>query len=985
MSYPQQTYTFFANLINCIPNEYIKIDAGLLYESYIRKYPDVYSSPGNFIRSTRRFLSQVYNNTISIDDKANTKGKRGYYFIFDCRWRKVFIPIALPVIDDINNPNLNHNIKAYLLHEIKPLPSFMFGPPQEVVTPVEEPPPTGPRNSFNSNTNPVPSNLPTNYPLLQSLGVIPDFQCDSNAFTISNLLSELVNSHRHYNRPMTFHYVGNNKPGLVVTVPKSKDYGNFNKNQRKYKWVEQIFGFLDQSTNSTLVESDAALWMIRHLYSSCHHQFVKVVLEKGFCIKQQMTSVEAAAMWTEANVSINQARIILRHLYAKFKTRLQVPLISMATLSNINDVVEPTFEEFRYRKEGEPSSKIAERVKYWYCCPTDLMKADFSCLLSSYRNDQNEVTFKPFGYYNSLFPSNQTGVLCIIGSDHGGGSSKYLLRTNYLDSAARRKNNSVEYGTRTVQFSEIQCKKDVHQIQAKVAPVINKGITKLEKSMLIGIILDKKKVQCELIPKDASNINIQSQGDGTYLNYTDNNKSYKVRVSEKLSKHTSYQTVIHNFKIVVCGDLSFYATVTGRDGHLHVRCPYCDLTTNEWTDYPDTGNIMTLAKLRELAVLKQSNPKYDSKGVVMLPQLDVEPSMYIVPILHLLIGLINKVWTSLGHFLDDFVETITREEATIKEECQKLKEELEIIKEEIEVHTTNKHVASAEIDFSHEAKEVYDTSCNLLKKLEEKKRSKNQLLKTRKKQLSEMKKKRIGDEKGIEYLLYEILEQSKIRKQAFHGGAMNGVACRRLLDDIEIIFPKVRDLAHERANLNRNRTTLIEHDKIDDILDQFLSIFQTLDVVFALLRLVDPTEEEMSNMEKIIDQLRMQWKKLELHETPKFHILTTHTLMQVRLFGGISDLAEDFVEKSHQIGNRLNHLTSRMNTQNYRDQELMKLRRRWLNTNPLVQDQIQQVKESTRRKNSNHSTPTKKFKKDIKKEAKLIKREKIVATITTNM
>ena len=129
----------------------------------------------------------------------------------------------------------------------------------------------------------------------------------------------------------------------------------------------------------------------------------------------------------------------------------------------------------------------------------------------------------------------------------------------------------------------------------------------------------------------------------------------------------------------------------------------------------------------------------------------------------------------------------------------------------------------------------------------------------------------------------------------------------------------------------------------------FLNLFEMLDVRFSLLRVLCPTEEEMSRIQKSIERLEEQWKELKLSHTPKLHILLDHTVEQVRLFGGIADLAKDFVEKSHQTGKHLDHLTAHMNCQCFRQQELVKIRRKWLMTNPLVQEKITTVKEASRR------------------------------------
>ena len=113
-------------------------------------------------------------------------------------------------------------------------------------------------------------------------------------------------------------------------------------------------------------------------------------------------------------------------------------------------------------------------------------------------------------------------------------------------------------------------------------------------------------------------------------------------------------------------------------------------------------------------------------------------------------------------------------------------------------------------------------------------------------------------------------------------------------------------------------------------------------------------------------------------DTPKFHILVNHTVAQVKWFRGIADLVEDFIERSHQTGKRLDHLTARMSSQCFRNQEMVKMHRRWMMSNPSVQNQIPTVKQESRRRNRNSVLPCKRFKKDIKKEEKTLKRDLIL-------
>ena len=59
------------------------------------------------------------------------------------------------------------------------------------------------------------------------------------------------------------------------------------------------------------------------------------------------------------------------------------------------------------------------------------------------------------------------------------------------------------------------------------------------------------------------------------------------------------------------------------------------------------------------------------------------------------------------------------------------------------------------------------------------------------------------DENGIEHLLYKVLEVHNIKKQYFHGGAMNGVCSRRLLDNVESISEETQTLTSEQLKMKK--------------------------------------------------------------------------------------------------------------------------------------------------------------------------------------
>ena len=109
-----------------------------------------------------------------------------------------------------------------------------------------------------------------------------------------------------------------------------------------------------------------------------------------------------------------------------------------------------------------------------------------------------------------------------------------------------------------------------------------------------------------------------------------------------------------------------------------------------------------------------------------------------------------------------------------------------MIEDEIDIHTVNIDMAYLELSNDNhslssitEIKENIDEMKKSLKKLQEEKKQVMSLVRRLKEMLLAEKKKRNGNETGLDNLLYKVLEKYNIKKQHFHGGAMNGVCCRR--------------------------------------------------------------------------------------------------------------------------------------------------------------------------------------------------------------
>ena len=100
------------------------------------------------------------------------------------------------------------------------------------------------------------------------------------------------------------------------------------------------------------------------------------------------------------------------------------------------------------------------------------------------------------------------------------------------------------------------------------------------------------------------------------------------------------------------------------------------------------------------------------------------------------------------------------------------------------------------------------------------------------------------------------------------------------------------------------------------------------------------------------------------------------------------DMVEDFVEKAHQEGKKLDHLVARMCSQSFRQQELAKIRRKWLEKDPDVLVQIDKVQTSSKRQQCRSCTsePKRKTNKlELKRSIKQEKRQKKTYGKTSNV
>ena len=91
--------------------------------------------------------------------------------------------------------------------------------------------------------------------------------------------------------------------------------------------------------------------------------------------------------------------------------------------------------------------------------------------------------------------------------------------------------------------------------------------------------------------------------------------------------------------------------------------------------------------------------------------------------------------------------------------------------------------------------------------------------------------------------------------------------------------------------------------EIDEFTSNIKVVVLLLDGIYSLLltKYGEVTVEIVSNLNEYLGLLWQQWVKMQLPMTPKFHCLLLHAVRQlIATNGGIGDMGEDGIERSHQ-------------------------------------------------------------------------------------
>ena len=777
-------------------------------------------------------------------------------------------------------------------------------------------------------------------PTLTEYGIRKEHVIESRV--LSALLLDIIAVNRVVPEELLDISPWNGKTARLVHVPASKDFNRIALNDSKSGWISRIIACLvpeyDEDEQNEACSDHAIRSLLAHLSRKFRTQFLHVARnDVGLPIVEPMSEVQTFAMLSQANVNVQQRRVITRHLLQHCGASLFASeKRTNATLGG--EFIEPKTARFQHGNE---------RIEWSY---KDAVKT-FKMHMKDVINGENEVSV------------NHVDVVLSI--DHGQGASRATMtiirRTMDHDGAWREDEDSFS-------IADAICRKD-------------------NRSILLGTFANE-------IERDMQTIN-----EWKYLKVfsraDDEDKVYAVLgpIATPMNvEDVEVKTIPIN--LFFAADLAMAFMSCGREDFSSHWCAWCTLSRKEWQPKDHVkGDPWTLAKLEEalqkVVTLENSGKTPTSaqrQGVASAPLFSsFDLPQYITPLLHCELGAGNNGFNSFVSEAQAACEEYSQ--AYVQLETNLLKAKAAYV----QARDEKKHTTDALRQRKTEIKESKDEDATLddediailnleLSEIQSTIKLLSDDAKNKKKEQDdakgafeeETKKKQNTKTYGqpVRAMLERLLQDKfAVRRGVFHGGDFQGEAVRGLMSKREEIFKLLKenllDLPEEQKYFDDDTITQMSdlHERLFGHMDAFFSLART-----KRFHLMDAM---IDRAEKHVEHILHLWRYLGLSVTPKIHCIEDHIIPLLRKLRGIGDLGEDAGERAHQIIARFEARSKGMRS--IKPKAIFQAKQEMMVKNPDVKKHQELVKENAKRK---YKDPDRKSKMDNDGEKKMRRNEK---------
>ena len=403
--------------------------------------------------------------------------------------------------------------------------------------------------------------------------------------------------------------------------------------------------------------------------------------------------------------------------------------------------------------------------------------------------------------------------------------------------------------------------------------------------------------------------------------------------------------------VKITGDLAFLNTALGKENMSGHWCPWCKLAPAEWSvEGHAPGEKWTIEKaillreeIEEAARNNVNLPPSTIKGCTDAPLLDAVPiEDYIIPILHILIGMGNRLIGSIFEWIKARVEKRSPQQIAITNlvygaqlNYNRASEDFNAWIERDGILLTEKQIEKKRLKdelserddngifIIHERirrREMNDQIKVLLQEIKALQLEKKQVTDTRmecSKQLTIIKadaKKSMAALGKITYPVCDEIEDKILKvkhgitKSHYHGGEYNGKGMLKLMTNSDTLMKDFCNYKIEKIPENERAS----NTEVQEITSKYSKILLVFDKIFSTARSSTGSlsDDDIALLVTFLQQAMVLWRKLQLSVTPKVHVLEDHLVEQLLKeehgvsLRGIGEFTEDFVEQAHQFGFR---------------------------------------------------------------------------------
>ena len=333
--------------------------------------------------------------------------------------------------------------------------------------------------------NSIPTTIHSSYAILNQYGIPTDLSIPSNKIVVQAILRDIEKLNNSFD--LSFPRLNNNivKPFFIPSGLASQR--SFNAWDSGKKGLTAILSFVSNGIINASTSAPVAVeYMLRKVSKVYPQSFHNQANISGYDKPVRMNVVETAAVLSEVGVGDKKIlNTLQKHLKAKFNGRqIFCPRrdLNRLTIRIPRIICNHTLFE---REDGLKKESIGVA-----CLDSiEAIRLDMERYIHSKYQSSNifRDSVANIPLFSTNTPSHNSGTYVLFGTDHGQGTSQFMMRILLGSSSYRRTQNRPDFNTRDISYATIKCRTDPYEILNLTVQETNKCIHYLTNHKLIAL------------------------------------------------------------------------------------------------------------------------------------------------------------------------------------------------------------------------------------------------------------------------------------------------------------------------------------------------------------------------------------------------------------------------------------------------------------------------------------------------------------------